>query len=283
MYIGIDIGGTSTRAGLFPSLDSPDFVPLARFPTHPGYEPQLQAIISTVQSSSPGPLAGIGVSIGGRVAKDGRSIAVAPNLPGYVGKPFAQHLSQALACPVHLAHDPVCGLLAEKKFGHMRNFDRCAYLTISTGTGAAIQLSKASTRLTISIEIGHQLLDGNPLPCLCGQVGCLETFTGGRQLELRYRQPVAQISSIDATFWETFCDKLALGLVNLAQLTRIEAIAISGSIALKNTFLLPLLQQRVNAKLRGASLELSLATLGENAPLVGAALLLDVPEETILH
>ena len=248
MYIGVDIGGTSTRAGLFHSLDSPDFVPLARFPTHPGYEPQLQAIISAVQSSSrPGPLTGIGVSIGGRLAKDGRSIAVAPNLPGYVGKPFAQHLSQALACPVRLAHDPVCGLLAEKKFGHMRNFDRCAYLTISTGTGAAIHLNKVSVGLTISIEIGHQLLDGNPLPCLCGQIGCLETFTGGRQLELRYGQPVAQIPSIDATFWEAFCDKLSLGLVNLAQLTRVEAIAISGGIALKNTFLLPLLQQRVNA------------------------------------
>ncbi len=283
MYIGVDIGGTSTRAGLFRSLDSPHFVPLARFPTHPDYEPQLQAIISAVQGSGTGPLAGIGVSIGGRMAKDGRSIAVAPNLPGYVGKPFAQDLSRALACPVRLAHDPVCGLLAEKKFGYVRDFDRCAYLTISTGTGAAIQLSKASTGLTISIEIGHQLLDGNSLPCLCGQVGCLETFTGGRQLELRYRQPVAQISSIDATFWETFCDKLALGLVNLAQLTRIEAIAISGSIALNNTFLLPLLQQRVNAKLRGASLELSLATLAENAPLVGAALLLDITEETILH
>jgi len=283
MYIGVDIGGTSTRAGLFHSLDSPDFVLLARFPTHPGYDPQLQAIISTVQSSSMGLLAGIGVSIGGRVAKDGRSVAVAPNLPGYVGKPFARDLSQALACPARLAHDPVCGLLAEKQFGHMRNFDRCAYLTISTGTGASIQLSKASTGLTISIEIGHQLLDGNPLLCLCGQVGCLETFTGGRQLELRYGQPVAQISSIDATFWKTFCDKLALGLVNLAQLTRIEAIAISGSIALNNTFLLPSLQQRVNAKLHGASLELSLATLGENAPLVGAALLLDIPEETILH
>src|SRR5260370_27281999 len=108
MYIGVDIGGTSTRAGLFRSLDSPDFVPLARFPTHPGYEPQLQAIISTVQGSSPGPLAGIGVSIGGRMAQDGRSIAVTPHLPGYVGKPFAQDLSQAIACPVSPAHHPIC-------------------------------------------------------------------------------------------------------------------------------------------------------------------------------
>jgi len=283
MYIGIDIGGTSTRAGLFQSLDSPDFALLARFPTYPSYEQQLQALVKVVRTSSPKQLAGIGISIGGRVARDGVSLAVAPNLPAFVGKPFAQDLSQQLACPVRLAHDPVCGLLAEKEFGHLRNCDRCAYLTISTGTGAAIHLGKTSKSLTISIEIGHQLLDGNLLPCLCGQVGCLETFTGGKQLESRSGRPVAQIAAMDPTFWETFCDKLALGLVNLAQLTRVEAVTISGGIALNNTFLLPLLQQKVNAKLRGASLELSQAELGEDAPLIGAALLLDVPGETILH
>ena len=283
MYIGFDIGGTSTRAGLFQTLDSPDFAPLARFPTCPGYEQQLQALVNAVRSSGPKYLAGIGISIGGRVAKDESSLAVAPNLPAFVGKPLAQDLSQQLACSVRLAHDPVCGLLAEKKFGHLRNCDRCAYLTISTGTGAAIHLGKTSTSLTLSIEIGHQLLDGNLLPCLCGQVGCLETFTGGKQLELRYGRPVAQIAAIEPTLWETFCDKLALGLVNLAQLTRVEAVAISGGIALNNTFLLPLLQQKVNAKLRGASLELSPAALGEDAPLVGAALLIEVPGETILH
>jgi hypothetical protein len=51
--------------------------------------------------------------------------------------------------------------------------------------GAAFQLRKAQTVLTVSIEIGHQILDGNTLICLCGQVGCLETFTGGKQHELR--------------------------------------------------------------------------------------------------
>ena len=125
------------------------------------------------------------------------------------------------------------------------------------------------------------MLDGNSLRCLCGQVGCLETFTGGRQIELRYGRSIAQIT--DSAFWETFCDKLAIGLVNLAQLTRIDAVAISGAIALNNSFLLPMLQQKVNTILKGAILELNLAVLGENAPIVGAATLLEVPEDSILH
>jgi len=280
-YIAVDIGGTNTRLGLFESLDSTDFVALAKFPTVQNYEEQIRQIVAAIQSSGKEDLAGIGVSAAARIARDGRTIILAPNLPGYIGKPFAQDLFERFACPVRLAHDTVCGLLAEKKFGALHNIDRCAYLTVSTGTGAAIQLGKASISLTSSIEIGHQLLDGNTLTCLCGQVGCLETFTGGRQVELRYGRPIAHIT--DMAFWETFSDKLALGLVNLAQLTRIDAVAISGAIALNNAFLVPMLQQKVNAILKWGMLELRLAALGENAPIVGAAVLLEVPEDTILH
>jgi predicted NBD/HSP70 family sugar kinase len=280
-YIAVDIGGTNTRLGLFESLDSTDFVVLAKFPTVQNYEEQIRQIVVAIQNSGREDFAGIGVSAAARIARDGHTIILAPNLPGYIGKPFAQDLFERFACPVRLAHDTVCGLLAEKKFGALRNIDRCAYLTVSTGTGAAIQLGKASISLTSSIEIGHQVLDGNTLICLCGQVGCLETFTGGRQIELRYGRPIAHIT--DMAFWETFSDKLALGLVNLAQLTRIDAVAISGAIALNNAFLVPMLQQKVNAILKWGMLELRLATLDENAPIVGAAVLLEVPEDTILH
>jgi predicted NBD/HSP70 family sugar kinase len=281
LLVGIDIGGTSTRIGLFRTLDAPDFTLLARFPTEQSYMSQMQQIIKHLYDSGLHTYTGIGVSIGGRMAKDGLSVLVAPNLPDYVGKPLAQNLIDQFGCPVRLAHDTVCGLLGEKKFGHIQKIERCAYLTLSTGTGAAVQLSKAETTLTISIEIGHQLLDGNALICLCGQVGCLETFTGGRQLELRLGHSMAQVA--DTAFWEVFSDKLGLGLVNLVQLTRVEAIALSGGIALNNPLLLPMLQQKVNATLKGSQLALKLAILGENAPIVGAALLLEVPDETILH
>ena len=44
-----------------------------------------------------------------------------------------------------------------------------------------------------------------------------------------------------------------------------------------------LLQQQVNAMMVGSTLKLGLAVSGESAPLIGAELLLGVPEETILH
>jgi glucokinase len=279
-YIGIDIGGTSTRIGLFQTLEAVDFTPVTRFSTQPEYKRQMQCIVEAIRSVS-GTVATVGVSVAGRIAKDGRSIILAPNLLDYLARPFAQDLERALGCPTRLAHDPVCGLLAEKRFGSLRDDDRCAYLTVSTGTGGAFQLRQAGNALTVSIEIGHQILDGNTRLCLCGQVGCLETFTGGRQLELRHGQSVAQITN--PIFWETFSDKLALGLLNLSILTKVEVVAISGAIALNNHFLLPVLQQKVDALFRWGRLELKPASLGENAPLVGAALLPEIAEDTIVH
>jgi glucokinase len=281
LYCAVDIGGTSTRIGLFQTLDTPTFTLVTRFPTHASYDEQMKQIIAAIEGSGVPNLAGIGVSIGGRIAQDGRSVIFAPNMLTYIGRPFAQDLIDRFACPVRLAHDTVCGLLGEKQFGPIREVDRCAYLTLSTGTGAAFQLRKAASALTVSIEFGHQILDGNTLVCLCGQTGCLETFTGGRQLELRLGRRVEQIT--EAAFWETFSDKLALGLVNLAQITKVEEVAVSGAIALNTPFLLPRVQQKVDALLVGARLHLSRAFLQENAPLVGAAMLLCTPEETILH
>jgi glucokinase len=279
--IGIDIGGTNTRIGLFPSLDAPEYTLLAKFPTQQDYEQQLQLIGQVLQEQGMRGAAGVGVSIAARIAKDGQTAIFAPNLPGYIDKPFVSKLSALCAAPVRLAHDTVCGLLAEARFGVLRTVERCAYLTVSTGTGAAIQLGKADTRLVSSIEFGHQILDGNLRTCLCGMTGCLETYTGGRQLELRYGRPVEHVT--DSAFWETFAEKLSIGLVNLAQLTRIDVVAVSGAIALNTPSLLPALQTKIDQLLMPPQLKLRLAKLGETAPLVGAASLLAIPESSVLH
>lgn len=280
-FLAIDLGGSNTRLGLVASLETPEFMPLASFSTRAAYDEQLEQMVTALREREVTGLAGAGISVAARVARDGRSLVFGPNVLEYLGRALAADLEAHLGCPVRLGHDTVCGLLGEKRFGALCESERCAYLTLSTGTGAAIQLGKGATALTSSIEIGHQILDGNELLCLCGQVGCLETLTGGRQLELRYGRPLAEFA--DAAFWEGFSDKLALGLLNLAQLTRIDTIAVGGAIALQNTFLLPMLQQKLGTLLKGSRVQLLQAALGAHAPLIGAASLLAVPEETILH
>lgn len=289
--IAVDVGGTTTRVALvqpWQGVTAPTV-----FPTEQEYAAQITrlaeliaAMTQAIQQRADAPMAGIGVSLGGRIAEDGGGVAVAPNLRDYEGRPFVHDLmARSGGLPTRLAHDAVCGLLAERRLGALAGARRCAYLTLSTGTGCAIHLeSPAGVAVNASIEFGHQLLDGNERICLCGQVGCLETYTGGRQLALRYGQP---IESLPAETWATLADalvaKLSVGLVNLAQTTRVERVAIGGAIALAHPELLRALRAGVGERLRGARLDLAPARWAADAPLVGAALLLTTPAGEVIH
>lgn len=280
-YLAIDMGGGTTRLGLFSTPATPTFAPLGSFPTQSSYADQLTHLLAFLRERQIDRLAGAGVAVGARVARDGRSLLFGPNFLDYLNKPLAADLETRLGCPVRLGHDTVCGLLGERYFGALREAERAGYLTLSTGTGAAILLSKGETTLISSIEFGHQVLSDNERLCLCGQLGCLETFTGGRQLALRYGRPITDFA--DESFWQVFATKLALGLLNQALLSRIDVIAVGGAIALQNTFLLAMIQHKLDAQLKWGRLLLVHAELGEHAPLIGAASLLAVSAETILH
>ncbi len=284
MYIAIDNGGSTTRVGRMDDLHRPQIEVIEQFPTFQSYAAQMETLLKSLTAGSER-LEGIGISLGGHIAQDGLYVRDAANLRDYEGKPFVRQLQAASGCPVRLAHDTVCGLLAEKAFGALAPFDLCAYLTVSTGTGAAIQLRKDGQALTVSMEMGHQLLAGNTRPCLCGQIGCLETITGGRQIALRRQQMDRReaAESADPAFWQEFTEALALGIVNLARLTRVAAIAISGGIALRAPYLKAHLPERVAALCARDVPRLFWSQLGENAPLLGAALLLATPEATIVH
>ena len=288
--IAVDLGGTNTRVALLacaappapPHVETTD-----AFLTDPDYDKQLARLSSALaaarERAGKRGVMGVGVSIGGRMARDGSGLTIAPNLPGYERRPLTSDLASQTGLTARAAHDTVCGLFGERRYGALVSAERCAYLTISTGLGAAIYLAGpgAAPGVTVSIEMGHQLLDGSDRLCLCGQTGCLETYVGGRQLELRYGVPLAQIT--DAAVWDALAEKLALGLVNLAQLTRVEVVATGGAVALARPALLADLQARVDARLHGMALRIVPAALGERAPLIGAAVLLDTDPATVLN
>jgi glucokinase len=293
MVIAVDAGGTNTRVALIAGLDSEqgaiEVEDIASFPTERDYDAQIRRMAREIETARAlanergATVSGVGVSIGGRMLRDGSGVAVAPNLPTYERRPLVADLVAQSGLHVRAAHDTVCGLLGEFRFGSLTGVERCAYLTLSTGLGAAIHLAGpgGGPGVNVSIEMGHQLLDGDTRPCLCGQIGCLETYVGGKQLESRYGEPLAALD--DPQMWETMTEKLALGLVNLAQFTRIELVAVGGAIALARRSLLDAVQAQVDRRLRNMTLRIIPAALGERAPLIGAAALLETDPGTILN
>ncbi|HTJ35516.1 MAG TPA: ROK family protein [Dactylosporangium sp.] len=263
--MALDIGGTWTRVAAGGEV-------LARFPTDPGYERQLARVAAAVPPGAD-PL---GVSFGGRVTPDG-AVRVALNLRAYEGRPLAADLAAALGRPVRVAHDATCGLLGEATAGALRGFDRCGYLTLSTGVGAAVRLG--GTFLTT--EAGHQLIPGNDEPCDCGQTGCLQTLTGGGALSRRLGRSLESVD--DASFWQRYSESLAFGIANFALAAGLEAVALGGAIALRRAELWPSLRAALAGILTYQRVALLPAALGESAPLAGAAALPGLPEGAVLH
>lgn len=288
--VAVDLGGTQTRVALVAEPVTALVEEVASFRTEAEYAAEMTLLVAAVaeaQRRAAGQVVGVGISLGGRIARDGAGVLVAPNLRDYEGRPLVQEIAARCdGLPVRLAHDAVCGLLAERRLGALVGVERCAYLTLSTGTGCAVHLEApgSGSGITLSIELGHQLLDQNARVCLCGQTGCLETYTGGRQLALRYGQPIETLPPAEqGRLWRDFSEKLSLGLVNLAALTRVERVAIGGAIALHHPELLGALRAAVDARLRNARLDLVAAALGERAPLIGAAALLTTPAAELVH
>jgi glucokinase len=228
--VAIDIGGTWTRiAGA------------GRFRTEPRYADQLARLAALVSGPA-------GVSFCGRLTRDGTRVARCLNLPDFEGRPLAADLAAALRGPVTVAHDATCGLLGEHHRGALRAYDRCAYVTLSTGTGAAVRLGG----VVLSTEAGHQIVPGVDRLCRCGQVGCLETVT---------RQDPIDLAA------------LALGLANLALVAGVDAVALGGGIIRNRPDLLASVTRAVAGVLTYQQLVVLPAALGDGAPLAGASVL----------
>jgi predicted NBD/HSP70 family sugar kinase len=132
MRVGVDLGGSKTRIAAFPDSAKPTFTEIVRLDTLPDYDAHLAQMFTAIQSV--GQIDGVGLGVGVQMSKDGARIDVSYTMPGFEGKPIVADLSAALGYPVIAMNENIFAVLAERKFGDLGRFDRCAYLTVSTGT-----------------------------------------------------------------------------------------------------------------------------------------------------
>jgi predicted NBD/HSP70 family sugar kinase len=95
-----------------------------------------------------------------------------------------------------------------------RNSARCAYLTVSTGTVAGIFLGDGATSIAYLGQVGHHMIDPNGELCLCGQIGCVQTVTGGKQIRARYDMEATDIEN--ESVWQHITHALAMAVAESA-------------------------------------------------------------------
>ena len=192
--IGVDIGGTSVRAGVVDRHGN--VLDTARAPTPAGETALEDAIVAAVSGLAVRHrICGVGLAVAGFVTTDRRSVMFAPHL-AWRNAPVGDRISQRLNLPVVLEHDANAAVLGEHRFGAARGARVALLVAIGTGIGGGLLLDGELFRGAYGVapELGHLRLVPGGRACPCGKQGCWERYCSGTALsatavELLARHP----------------------------------------------------------------------------------------------
>lgn len=292
----IDIGGTKTAVGM---VDDAGRV-LARrdMPTQTaGNWPQACAHIAEMlrqcARESNAAIAGIGIGSTGPLDPLAGKFENLDTIPQWSGASPVADLAREFSVSVAIENDADAGALGEAVWGAGKNKTRFIYITVGTGIGGGMIFDGRLYRGVDGAhpEVAHQVLDTNGPPCSCGLRGCWEALASGpaiaRWMEshpeykgaagITARHIYEHAAAGDplaarAVEHETFY--LAIGLANLVNLFAPDAIALGGSVMKSAGAFLGDIRDVMQQGCRFVPLdkvELSLAALGDDVNLIGAA------------
>jgi len=297
MIGGVDIGGTKIAVGVVDQNGC--VVAKAQCPTDVprGFDHAMQrvaALLVQCRQQAGVELRGIGIGCAGPVDRITGELGNVNNLPGWQGSNPVEVLAREFGVTVAMENDADAAALGELNWGAGKAKNRFLYVTVGTGIGVSVILDGRVYRGIDEChpEIGHHILDASGPPCSCGVRGCWESLAAGPAMVnwLRENAPAAYSTANlsareicaraqDSDSWaqravarEAYY--LGLGLANLITMFAPEMIVLGGSVMKSAHLLLDRARDviRQNCRLVPADkVEISLASLGADAGLIGAA------------
>ena len=199
--IGVDLGGTSIKAGLV--TEDGTIVRRATRRTRAADGPEavvarLAEVAGRLRRGIPegSRLAGVGVGAPGNVSMDRRVVVKPPNFPGWnrvdVAAGVARHFEVEggpLAGPVRVENDANAAALGSAFWGAGRPFSHFIMVTLGTGVGGAIIVDNKVFRGATggAGEIGHMTIDYEGPYARSGVSGAIEAYLGHRFLSRHAR------------------------------------------------------------------------------------------------
>lgn len=191
--IGIDVGGTTIKAGVF-ARDG-ECVRTARVAT-PVRDDNGESVLAAVaalarelrDTVNDDPV--IGVVVPGIVDATTGIAHYSANLL-WRDVPMRELLSAALGQQVEFGHDVAAAGRAESALSTLDEPDR-ALLIIGTGIAATLRVGGVDVTTSGAGEIGHSVIDLSGRACLCGSHGCLETVASARAIATAYGKETSQ-------------------------------------------------------------------------------------------
>jgi glucokinase len=305
LTVGVDVGGTSVRAGVVD--ENGTVLDTVRTPT-PGSDAALEAAIAGVVAELAGRyrVGAVGLALAGFVTPDRRTVRFAPHL-SWRDAPVADRIGSLIGLPVVVEHDANAAALAERHFGAAAGASTAVFVAIGTGIGSALLLDGHLYRGAFGVapELGHLPVVPDGRPCPCGKNGCWERYCSGTALattavELLAQDPgrspalrrlvagdpghitgqrvAAAAAQGDPVAMDAVAELarwLGLGLALVADVFDPELVVIGGGVSESAPLYLDAAREHYAASVTGAArrplMRIRTAQLGEAAAVVGSA------------
>ena len=298
MIGAVDIGGTKIAVGMVD--DAGKVVSKLECPTDAegGYANGLARMIGMLRETARVAgveISGIGIGSTGIVYPASGAFGDVDLLPGWQGHNPVEDLANEFNVTVALENDADASALGEASWGAGKVKTRLIYVTVGTGVGGGIIFDGRLYRGADMAhpEISHHVVDPSGPPCSCGFRGCWESLAtgpamaawfkanagtnGGYPADITAKQ-ICQLAKQGDVLASRAVQReayyLGLGLANLINLFVPDVIVLGGSVMRSADLFLGGMRKVISQGCRFVpyeKTELALASLGEDANLIGAA------------
>lgn len=193
------------------------------------FEEGVRMFIEVAKEASGGEkIKAVAGGLAGTLDKEHVALLRAPNMPGWIEKPFKKRLEEMFGVPAYLENDAALAGLGEVVAGAGRGYSIAAYVTVSTGVGGVRIVDGAIDRNAMGFEIGHQVIHCD------GETRTLEECVSGSGFLRRFGKLPQDVSNL--LIWEEMTRLLAVGLRNTVLHWSPEALVLGGPMLLRSPF-----------------------------------------------
>lgn len=291
MNIGVDLGGTNIRVAVI--NDQGNIIEELGCPTEAsnGPRPAIEKIITMIQSlREKHPVQSVGIGAPGPLDAKRGIIIEPPNLPGWQDIQLTKMIESAIHLPVFLENDANAAALAEALIGAGKDAESVFYITVSTGIGGGYVydgklISGAQGNCG---EIGNMIVDPHAIDAPSLNKGALEALASGTAIGKKGASVFGHGNGAKEVFLlaqegnqeaaaiiDEALNYLAIGISNIVHTLNPEVIVLGGGVMKSKDLMLDPLKEKVLPLLYPSlrpHLKLKLASLGQKAGVVGAAM-----------
>lgn len=303
MYIGIDIGGMSIKAGIV--NEKGDILAKHAVPTPlTNNEDFLNAMLEASKEAmkkadvTESYIKAIGIGAPGSCDREKGVLIEATNIP-YKNADARKFFRENLAdVPVMVDNDANCAALGE--FYKEENVSDFVFVTLGTGVGGGVIINKKLFVGSngIGTELGHVVTHAGGRECGCGRKGCWEAYasvTGLINLTRENRHLIKSISPDETISGRTvfeyakagdeqarrvrdeWIEEVAIGITDMVNIFQPDKIVVGGAISKEGDVIMEPIRKYVNEncyKANGIKIpEVVASKIGGDAGIIGAAFL----------